>query len=156
VEVLEKLDDWTVARVLEWPGKITSYRLELEVAIIRDFLKALIGLLGQIDHPLLLQAKLSARVVDAPCRPRSHGNTVPKQAQPITIHIIGTIHSLRPRSDFVFVPLRSFAVQQQVHMGVADQESFARQAYLACRHLIFPTIQSTQWLPKVKRQLTEK
>jgi hypothetical protein len=65
-----------------------------------------------------------------------YGNTVPKQALLIPIHIISTIHSLTSRSDFIFVPLRSFTVQQQVCMGVADQEPFARQAYLEFAHCV--------------------
>lgn len=138
-KVLERLDNCTVAQMLEWlEGNNTGLRAKIEVDFCRDFLRALTRLVRRIDDQSIMQAKFLARVVEAPSQPQSNGNTAPKQCLLISIHMISTIDTLSPKSGFVYIPLRSFTVQQQVYMGVADQEAFARQAYLEFAHCFEP------------------
>lgn len=138
IGVLERLDNWTVAQMLGWLEGNTGLDLKAEMDFRRDFLRALTQLIRQIDDPSILQAKFAARLIEAPSRPQSHTNTILKQSLLISIHMISTIYTLSPTSDFVFIPLRSFTMQQQVYMGVADQEAFARQAYLEFAHYFTP------------------
>ena len=130
VEVLKRMDDCTVSQMLEWP----ETGLGLDADFCRDLVRALADLVGRIDDPSLLQAKFSAHVVEAPCQPANDKSNLAKQCLLVSIHMISTIYTLSPNRDFIFIPLRSFTVQQQVCMGVADQESFARQAYLEFAH----------------------
>jgi hypothetical protein len=130
VEVLKKMDGCTVSQMLDW----SDVGPVLDVDFCRDLVRALAQLVGRIDDPSLLQAKFSARVVEAPCQPANDKSNVAKRCLLVSIHMISTIYTLSPSPEFVFIPLRSFTVQQQVCMGVADQEAFARQAYLEFAH----------------------
>jgi hypothetical protein len=134
VEVLEKLDNWTLAQIIEWLEANTGLGSKIEKDFRRDFLRALTQIVRNIEDPSLLQAKFSARIVEAPSREEAPADTVPKRCFLLSIHMISTIHALSPKSDFDFIPLRSFTVQQQVYMGVVDQEAFARQAFLEFAH----------------------
>jgi hypothetical protein len=132
--VLEKLDNQTVSQMLEWLELNAEVGLEIEVDFRRDLLRAVTQLIRQIEDPWILQAKFSARTVEAPCRPQSQVGGIPKRCLLFSIHMMSTIYTPSPRPDFVFIPLRSFIVQQQVYMGSVDQEAFARQAYLDFSH----------------------
>jgi hypothetical protein len=135
-EILERWNNWTVAQMLEWLGGNTGLVSKVDIDFGRDFLRALAQLVRQIDDPSILQATFSARAIEAPCRPQSNASTAPQRSLLLSVHLISTIYTLSPNSDFVFIPLRSFSVQQQVYMGVADREAFARQAYLEFAHCL--------------------
>lgn len=137
-EVLRRLDDHSVAQIFERLQGSNGLDSQIEVEFCRDFLRALTQLVRQIDDTKILQAKFSACVVEAPCQPQTHSDTASKPCSLLSIHMIGTIYTPSPKSDFIFIPLRSFTVQQQVYMGVADQEAFARQAVLEFAHCFEP------------------
>ena len=137
-EVLRRLDGHTVAQMFERLQGSTGLRSKIEVEFCRDFLRALTQLVRQIDDPKILQAKFSACAVEAPCQPQSHFDTASKPCSLLSIHMISTIYTPSPKRDFIFIPFRSFTVQQQVYMGVADQEAFARQAVLEFAHCFEP------------------
>jgi hypothetical protein len=130
VEVLKRMDGSTVSQMLEWP-EIGS---GLDADFCQDLVQSLADLVRRIDDPLLLQAKFSAKVVEAPCQAANDKRNDANRCLLVSIHMISTIYTPSPSPEFIFIPLRSFTVQQQVCMGVADQEAFARQAYLEFAH----------------------
>ena len=133
-ETLQGWHKWTVAQIIEWLDGNTGLGSKIEMDFRRDFLRALTQLVRNIEDPSFSQAKFSAHMVEAPSRQEISANIMPKRCFLLSIHMISTIYSVPPKPDFDFIPLRSFTVQQQVYMGVADQEAFARQAYLEFAH----------------------
>ena len=139
IELLERLDNWTVAQITEWLEENIGLGSKIEQDFRRDFLRALTRLVRNIEDPSFSQAKFSARLIDAPCRKEIVAKTnTPKHCFLLSIHMISTIYALTSKTDFDFIPLRSFTVQQQVYTGAADQEAFARQAYLEFAHCFPP------------------
>lgn len=134
LEILDKMDNCTVGQIFERFEGNKGQDQNSEADFWRHFQRAMTSLVKRIGDRSIMQARFSARAIEAPCRPQSNTINAPKQCYLFSIHMISTIHTIAPNSDFSFIPLRSFSVQQQVYMGEADQEAFSRQAYLEFAH----------------------
>ena len=132
VEILDRLDDWTVAQVMNWLQNDSGSSSGLKMEFNKNLRLALDQLITRLQGGSVMQARLSARVLDAPCQPDGKASSQQKSSL-ITIHLMSTIHTPCP-ADFVFVPLRSFIIQQQVVVGSADREAFRQQAKIEFAH----------------------
>jgi hypothetical protein len=133
-EMLQKIDNRSVAEILDWLEGNASLDVEREVDFSRELLRALTRLVRQIEDQAFLQAKFSAQPVEVPCQLDPQSDPLRKKCLLLSFRLISTIHTLPPTVDLTFVPLRFFTVQQQVYMGVRDREAFAHEAYAEFAH----------------------
>lgn len=133
VEILRRMDEWTVAGMLKWLKGDTGYQMPYEQNFCKQLYGAISKLAEDIEDPCVMDAKFSARRILAPCRsnPRSY---TPGKCTILSLRIITSLHARASNNRLTFVPLRFFNAQQQVYTGVADHEVFARQIHREFAH----------------------
>lgn len=134
IQALAKMDNWTVDRVLESLKRRPAVGPNFEKEYYRELSRAMTLLVKRMDGESILQARLSARLLEAPCEPSRRGNSI-ERCTLITIHLMSSVYTPCPKSDFVFVPLRCFTVQQQVHTNV-DHHNFEQKALREFAHCL--------------------
>ena len=129
-ELLHRFDGMSVATLLKvLVNEPTTSREEEEIVHhLHIALSRLMDRLG--DSSLRHQAKFSAKILHVPCEVKKPID----KCSIIAIYLMTTIHTKTGNEKFVYVPLRLFNAQQQVEMGMADQEIFTRQLHLEFAH----------------------
>ena len=131
--ILRRMDDWTLAAILKWLKGDIAYTVQYEVEFCHEIFKAVSQLAELIQDRYAMQAKFSARSIEAPCRPDPRSYS-PGRCTFLCFRIITNIHARPLARNLTYIPLGFFKAQQQVYTGVTDHEAFARQVHREFGH----------------------
>jgi len=124
---LQRLDGVTVATCLNKLRRKSISTSKEEEQFCRQFFEALSNLAVQLGDHFFQQAKLTARILVAPCPQVGSGPRL-EYASVIAFRVMTDVHSvgnIDPR--FEYVPANFFLSQQRVYHGSCFNERFARQ-----------------------------
>ncbi len=123
---LQRLDGVTVATCLKKLRRKSISTSKEEEQFCRQFFDALSQLTVQLGDSFFQEAKLTARVLVAPCPQIGSGPRL-EYASVIAFRVITDVHSVgNIDPHFEYVPANLFLSQQRVYQGSSYNESFAR------------------------------
>lgn len=123
---LQRLDGVTVATCLHKLRRKSIATSQEEEQFCRQFFEALSKLALQLGDPFFHQAKLTARVLVAPCRQVGCGPRL-EYASVIAFRVITDVHTVgNINSRFEYVPANFFITYQRVYRGSSYNQRFAQ------------------------------
>ena len=127
LNLLAKMDGWTVASCCEGLRGKFLFASEAEREFVRDLYESLQKLTESIGNPFFEEARLVAQPFKERCK--SSADT-PGEASVIAFRTITDVHENTPISDQLhFTPLKFFITQQHTYKDTPDLEIFSRRIY---------------------------
>ena len=128
-DFIARMDNWTVAEVLDALCRPNSQMSSEERHFAREFSKGIAILRDQLESTFFPEARLIARPLRAPCRNPS-GSGSPGQAMIVAFRIMADIHQTRSlNQEFEFTPSKFFVCQQHVYTNSPDHAVFNRRVH---------------------------
>ena len=124
---LKRMDGMTVATCLNKLRRKSISTNKEEELFCRQFFDALFNLTVQLGDPFIQEAKLTARVLIAPCPQISSGQRL-EYASIIAFRVITDVHSIgNIDRQFEYTPCNFFLSQQHVYRGSPENGRFAQK-----------------------------
>ena len=129
LEILEKMDNWTVATCLERLRGRSLFGNQGEQQFIRNLFEGISELAEKISNPFFEDARLIARPMLA-CTSSSHGAQPQQHAYVVAFRVITDAYQKSSlNGQYEFVPSKFFLCQQHAYKDCPDNEVFARRIH---------------------------
>ena len=131
LEMIQSMDDWTVARCLSRLGGMSMSSAENEQQFACQLLKAIAALVEEVDRPFFQEARLVARPLHTPSN-GSSGKDGQQGATVFAFRLITDIHqshTIRTQNSYEFIPSKFFLAQQHAFRHCPDNSIFARKIH---------------------------
>ena len=127
VEVLQSMDNWTVAKCCERLRGGSLFADPKQQEFSRQLLESLTDLAGRVDNAFFENARLVATPFRVPCDAQTR-DSPPQEAFMVTFRVITDMYQPSSLNDrYEFASLRFFLCQQHAYRDCADNAIFARR-----------------------------
>ncbi|KAL4931598.1 uncharacterized protein BDV17DRAFT_256087 [Aspergillus undulatus] len=137
LELISPMEGWPISTCLDWldSNKARSYKEANEFR--EDLMHAMSSLAISLPPDLNTVSRFSARPFIAPCRSTRMSDD--RTCMLLPFCTVGSLSTRVANSDYTFMPLRLFRIQQQVNSGATDVDGLAREL---SKGLLYSTIRS--------------
>lgn len=128
VDIVRQLDQTRVPLLLEKLEALTMARSPQEKLFASQLQDAVEALQTWIDDPIFVEATLTSKLVQVPCRATA-GTSAAASCTMISLHVVIPIHAAVHSPECEFVPLNFFKVHQMVYKNSPGLGAFTRSVH---------------------------
>ncbi|KAL4887590.1 hypothetical protein BJY04DRAFT_4725 [Aspergillus karnatakaensis] len=125
LELISHMEGWSISKCLDWLASEKAQSYTQVDDFREDLMQGMTALALSLPPDLNLASRFSPRPLIAPCRniEPSENNT----CMLLAFCTVGTLSTRITNSDYAFMPLRLFRIQQQVNSGATDADGLAKE-----------------------------